>query len=51
MEKAVKDAIRAGGIRTLPYDQQVLVARALIILSRWPDEMEQEQKDSDKEVL
>ena len=37
MEKAVKDAIRAGGIRDLPFEQQILVARALIILSKWPD--------------
>jgi hypothetical protein len=35
----VKDAIRAGGIRDMPYEKQVLVARALIILKNWPDEL------------
>jgi hypothetical protein len=35
----MKDAIRLGW-KGLTYEQQILVARALIILSKWPDDRE-----------
>lgn len=37
MEKAVKEAIRQGGIRNLSYEDQILVARALLIIKAVPD--------------
>lgn len=40
MEQAVKAAIRAGGIKDLPFEQQILVARALLIIKAVPDDVE-----------
>lgn len=38
MERAVKAAILAGGIKDLPYEQQIYVANALLILKEVTDE-------------
>jgi hypothetical protein len=45
LAKAVKEAIRAGGIKALSYDDQFLVVRALQILKIIPDKFEEKPKE------
>lgn len=37
--KAVKEAIKNGGIRRMAVDDQIMVANALAILQQWPDDV------------
>ena len=48
MERAVKEAIRQGGIRDLPYEDQILVGRALLIIKAVPDEERVNQFEEDR---